>query len=90
MRRREFLSGAAAVLFVKQRVSHAQPSLPIVGILTSGSLDAYESLLIAFRQGLSETGYANGRNVVIEARGADGHSIAPNSSRRNLSSVDSR
>jgi ABC-type uncharacterized transport system substrate-binding protein len=73
MRRREFLSGAAAVLFVKQRVSHAQPNLPVVGILTSGSLDAYESLLMAFRQGLGETGYANGRNVVIEARGADGH-----------------
>ena len=73
MRRREFLSGAAAVLFVTQRVAHAQQRLPIVGILTSGSLDAYESLLMAFRQGLSETGYAEGRNVAIEARGADGH-----------------
>jgi ABC-type uncharacterized transport system substrate-binding protein len=73
MRRREFLSGAAAALCVMQRVAHAQPRLPIVGILTSGPLDAYETLLIAFRQSLSDAGYVEGRSVAIEARGAEGH-----------------
>src|SRR5262249_3018073 len=49
-----------------------QTATPVVGLLSSGSLDGYASLLAAFRQGLGETGYVDGRNVVIEARGAAG------------------
>jgi putative ABC transport system substrate-binding protein len=76
MRRRQFiglLGGAMAANGTLWRnLAHAQTATPVVGILSSGPLDGYTSLLAAFRQGLGETGYVEGRNVVIEARGAAG------------------
>jgi putative ABC transport system substrate-binding protein len=50
----------------------AQGATPIVGILSSGSFSAFADLLIAFRQGLKETGYVEGQNVTIESRWAEG------------------
>src|SRR5262249_33479619 len=49
--------------------------VPRIGYLTTASLDSPEAraLLDAFRQGLRERGYVEGRNIVIEARGADGN-----------------
>jgi putative tryptophan/tyrosine transport system substrate-binding protein len=73
MRRREFvtlLGGAAAwpVTVV------AQPSAtPIVGFLSSLSQGATDRLVAAWRRGLQETGFIDGRNVAIELRFADGH-----------------
>ena len=43
-------------------------------LLNSGSLDRYRLFLDAFRQGLNDGGYVEGRNVVIESRWADGQS----------------
>jgi putative tryptophan/tyrosine transport system substrate-binding protein len=49
----------------------AQPSaMPVIGWL--GSTEANDRLLTAFRKGLAETGYAEGRNVAIEYRWAEG------------------
>src|SRR5262249_4573710 len=76
MKRRTFITiigGAMAAngtLWLK--LAQAQTATPVVGVLSSGSLDRYTSLLAGFRQGLGETGYVDGRNVVIEARGAAG------------------
>src|SRR3954470_5124087 len=53
-------------------VQAQQRAVPLVGLLSSGSLEAYADLIAAFRQGLREAGYVEGDNVVIEARGADG------------------
>jgi putative ABC transport system substrate-binding protein len=47
-----------------------QAGLPVIGFLHSSSPDA--NLLAAFREGLSETGYVDGRNVAIEYRWAEG------------------
>jgi len=47
--------------------------MPVVGILSSASYSAFADLLSAFRQGLSEGGYIEGKNVVIESRWAEGH-----------------
>jgi putative ABC transport system substrate-binding protein len=72
MRRREFISlisSATAWPFV----AHAQQTpIPVIGWLSSGSRDSDGALrLPVFRQGLSEAGYVEGRNVAIEYRNAD-------------------
>lgn len=71
MRRREFLgilSGAAAWPVV----ARAQPAVtPVVGLLNAGSFESRVHLIAAFRKGLAEAGYIEGRNVSIEYRSAD-------------------
>jgi putative ABC transport system substrate-binding protein len=71
MRRREFitlLGGAAAAPLV---ASAQQPKAPIIGFLSSGSQQSDVWRLVAFRRGLGEIGYVEGRNVVSEFRWAD-------------------
>ena len=49
-----------------------QPALPVVGYLQAGSPETAAHRVAAFRRGLNETGYFEGRNVAVEYRWAEG------------------
>src|SRR5262245_32687361 len=71
LKRREFLGilgGAVAVMPVA--ASAKQPQ--VVGYMHTSSADALSHFVIAFRQGLKETGYIEGQNLTIEYRWAEG------------------
>src|SRR5262249_11652404 len=50
-----------------------QATVPVIGFLNSETPNGYAPMAAAFRQGLSETGFVEGRNVAIEYRWAEGH-----------------
>src|SRR4051812_25327285 len=72
MRRRDFVSllGGAAVAW-PLGVRAQQAAVPVVGFMRSTTLAPFESLATAFRQGLNETGFVEGRNAAVEYRYGD-------------------
>jgi putative ABC transport system substrate-binding protein len=73
MRRREFLGSMAGVAAtILPAIARAQPTTPLIGFLHPGSPETDISRLPAFRQGLGEAGFSEGRNVAIEFRWAHG------------------
>jgi putative ABC transport system substrate-binding protein len=78
MQRRTFIGGSAVILggpvFRRYALGEQPTKLPVIGVLGLNSLSAGATvrLLAAFRQGLSETGFLEGRNAAIEYRWAEG------------------
>ena len=74
MKRREFITllGAAATpsMLWPLAARPQQPAMPLIGLLFRGSCEQMEELMAAFRKGLSEVGYVEGRNVTFELRQA--------------------
>src|SRR5215469_1118910 len=71
MRRRDFvlvlLGGSVAC---SRRALTQQRT---IGFLSAGSADAYAPFVAAFRAGIAESGFVEGRNLAIEFRWAEGH-----------------
>jgi putative ABC transport system substrate-binding protein len=77
MRRREFLEILGAVIVTPAIWPIAafgqQSAMPIIGFLSSLSLGPAMAVVAAFRNGLRETGFVEGKNLAIEFRWAEGH-----------------
>jgi putative ABC transport system substrate-binding protein len=72
MRRREFIARLAVLATLPLPVRAQQPRMPVIGYLYPGSPESSTRNLAAFRRGLAEIGYVEGRNVAIEYRFAEG------------------
>ena len=73
MDRRTFIGCASASLTGLTRAAFAQSSaIPVIGFLSGQSPKPWATYVAAFRDGLGETGYVEGKNVAIEFRWAEG------------------
>ena len=72
MRRRDFIAVVSGAAAWPLAVRAQQPAIPVVAFLHAASLETEARGLAEFRKGLSEIGYIEGQNVMIEYRSAEG------------------
>ncbi len=74
MRRREFIKAVASstLSILPIPVRAQQSTLPVVAVINTGSADGLTERATAFRKGLSETGFAENKNVTVEYHWLEG------------------
>jgi putative ABC transport system substrate-binding protein len=72
MRRRDFIKRVMCSAIAWPLAARAQQTIPVIGFLGPGSAEGEAFRVNAFRQGLKEIGYVEGRNLTIEYRWAEG------------------
>jgi putative ABC transport system substrate-binding protein len=72
MRRREFIAGLAGMVAWPLAAWAQQPAMPVIGFLSGSVSTSISPAVAAFRAGLNEMGFVEGRNVAIEFRWAEG------------------
>jgi len=73
VRRRELLLLLGGAMTAARALRAQQKAMPVIGFLSSASPGPFETRLAAFRQGLSEIGYVEGKNLGFEYRWAESH-----------------
>jgi ABC-type uncharacterized transport system substrate-binding protein len=73
MRRREFIGLIGGMVTWPLAARAQQPAMPVIGFLSGASSETMRELVAAFHRGLADEGFAEGRNVVIEYRWAEGN-----------------
>jgi putative ABC transport system substrate-binding protein len=72
--RRQFISALGGAVVVWPLAAQAQqPALPVVGIVSGETSETETRKAVAFRKGLTETGYVDGENVTVEYHYLEGH-----------------
>ena len=83
MRRREFLGALSGAAVSWPLAARAQLATPLVGFVSPVARDLFATSFRPFLQGLSESGYVEGRNVVIDYRSTEGcNDLLPTSTSR--------
>ena len=73
MHRRRFIALLGAAVIAARTLRAEQKVMPVIGFLGLASPGPFASVVAAFRQGLRETGFVEGQNVVVEYRWAEDH-----------------